>query len=63
MPAGEPNFSTAATRKRSLKWERISRSLEINVKGAKPGRPKKKQAEERAKKFNKARLRIFTPSK
>jgi hypothetical protein len=61
MPADDPWLGTQQPR--SIKWERIFSNLGIDLKKARPGRKTNREREERNKKFNKAKIKVFTPSK
>jgi hypothetical protein len=61
MPADDPYLGSKQPR--SINWDRIFKDLGINLEKARPGRKTTREREERAKKFNKAGIKILTPSK
>jgi hypothetical protein len=61
MPADDPWLGSKQTR--SIKWERIFGDLGIDLQRARPGRKTNQERAERAKKYNKAKIKILTPSK
>jgi hypothetical protein len=61
MPVNDPWLGSKQTR--SIKWERIFGDLGIGLRRARPGRKTNQERAERAKKYNKAKIKILTPSK
>jgi hypothetical protein len=61
MPANDPYLGSQQPR--SIKWERIFSDLGIDLRKTRPGRKTNREREERNKKFNKAKIKVFTPSK
>jgi hypothetical protein len=61
MPTDDPWLGKGQAR--SIKWERIFSDLGIDLKKGRPGRKTNREREERNKKFNKAKIKVFTPSK